>query len=83
MKRREHNTEGFCWCHPAVLPNEDASGFVFVHRRIEFVPPFQRLRFRLRNGFWCEHTRWGEWEMIDMGMRKMRHCEGCGYAEIV
>jgi len=55
--------------------------------------PFARLRFRLRNGFWCTHAwsddpaHWrrppdnGGWMMIDAGMRQMRRCPRCDHVE--
>lgn len=83
MRKREHRTSGGpCWCYPDIVPNEDASGVVFVHHDLRFVGPFPRLRFRLRHGFWCEHPRWSAWKRIDTGMRQIRWCEGCDYAQI-
>lgn len=56
---------------------------------MSLILPFPRLRFRLRNGFWCEHVRWwpGDfgrpdgWRMVDMGRRQVRYCAGCDWAE--
>jgi hypothetical protein len=28
---------------------------------VTFVWPFARLRFRLRRGYWCQHTGWADY----------------------
>ena len=36
------------------------------------------VRFRLRRGHWCAHTRWTRWHIADAGRFKHRTCLGCG-----
>lgn len=54
-----------------------------------WIMPFARLRYRLRHGVWCKHTRWHRganrredgWWMINCGIRQVRHCKDCDHAE--
>jgi hypothetical protein len=48
---------------------------------VVWVPPFPRLRFRLRCGFWCEHPNMTPWHMIDDGFRQLRRCRACDWTE--
>lgn len=51
--------------------------------RVGFIPPFPRLRYRLRFGVWCPHEPfWSDWYLIDVGRRKRRDCLECDYAEL-
>lgn len=60
-----------------------------VEPKVQFIPPFPRLRFFLRHRFWCEHLvfhpgdlgRVDGWHMIDFGRRQVRHCARCNYAQ--
>jgi hypothetical protein len=43
-----------------------------------------RLVFRLKTGESCHcYSNWGPWHLRDLGRRKVRHCQGCGWTEVV
>lgn len=43
---------------------------------------YGKIVHRLRVGGWCDHKGcWGDWEVIDLGRNKVRHCRCCGWTE--